>query len=378
MTPLPALLDFGLIDVGRVIWGRALPTVAACQQRRLLQLRLQGLALVSALLMLGWIGVEAVALDGRTLALLVALRVAFAALALALALLATRLAPLAGLGLLVLLQAVTFAAMRQTLDADVPAWLQFGYGLFPYLLVGQLSILPIAALPLLLLAVPGFALAWLPTLLDGGPAPWHELWLLALILAMAMWAGAAQLTLLLNLLSARWDAAHDPMTGLANRRSLLARLGTELAGVRRRGSTLSVVMFDLDRFKCVNDRYGHACGDEVIRTAAAVLERELRANDVAGRLGGEEFVAVLPDTALDEARRVADRIRQATADASTDCAGLAIRVTVSAGVAEHSDVESIDSLLSRADAALYAAKAAGRDRVASAPPRLPAGSPAPG
>jgi len=373
-----------LIDPGSVIWGRRPPAEAAFHQQRLLRNRLRLLAVVFAALALAWIGVEAAALSGSSLWLLALLRVALAGSLLAVAAFANRMPPMTGLVLVVLVQTAFVAAMRGQLVADVPNWLRVGYSMFPFLLVAQLAILPLAALRTLLLALPVLALALMP-LWSHGSAPLHslllDLWLLSLILALAMWASASQLGLLIELLSARWDAAHDPMTGLANRRSLFQRLDAAIARSRRSGAPLSILALDLDHFKQVNDRHGHACGDQVIRAMAAVLEAALRAADDAGRIGGEEFVAVLSDTGIDEALRVAERIRASAAMTTVDCEGEPVAFHVSIGVAELGVDENAHALLGRADEALYAAKAAGRDRVEAArPPRSavagPASSPA--
>ena len=163
----------------------------------------------------------------------------------------------------------------------------------------------------------------------------------------------------------------DPLTGLANRRYILTQLGSFVSGARRHGRPLSVAIVDVDRFKDVNDRYGHAAGDAVLVAATGALRSHLRAEDHLGRLGGEEFLAVLPDTDADAAAAVAERMRADVAESVVEHEGERLRVTVSIGMATWEDDESPELMLRRADEALYAAKAAGRDRTLSAPASVP-------
>jgi len=158
----------------------------------------------------------------------------------------------------------------------------------------------------------------------------------------------------------------DPLTGLYNRRFVMTQLGTLISGARRHGRPLSVAMIDVDRFKSFNDAYGHAVGDRVLETVAGALQHRMRAEDYLGRLGGEEFLALLPDTDEEAAGVMAERLR-ATVDAVRvpSDAGL-LRVTVSIGWACWDADEDVDSLVRRADEALYGAKDAGRDQVRGA------------
>jgi two-component system cell cycle response regulator len=152
----------------------------------------------------------------------------------------------------------------------------------------------------------------------------------------------------------------DALTGLSNRRAILTQLGGMVSAARRHGHPLSIAVLDLDHFKWVNDRHGHKTGDEVLVAAAHALGTHLRAEDQLGRLGGEEFLVLLPDTDGVAAVHVAEKLRAALAGASAP-----VRVTVSVGVATW-DGEAPEDLLQRADEALYAAKDAGRDRVRAA------------
>lgn len=153
-------------------------------------------------------------------------------------------------------------------------------------------------------------------------------------------------------------ALTDELTGLANRRHAQVVLEQEFAAARR-GRALAVVMFDLDRFKRYNDRHGHAAGDEALRGFGQILERTTRQMNLSARYGGEEFVSILSDTRLDGALAFVERVRKGLAEAALPHGGL----TVSAGVAAFDpEMEAPGDLLAAADAALYRAKAAGRDR----------------
>ncbi|MFC4638773.1 GGDEF domain-containing protein [Deinococcus hohokamensis] len=152
----------------------------------------------------------------------------------------------------------------------------------------------------------------------------------------------------------------DVLTGVANRRQLTQWLAARLD---RAPEPLCVILLDLDRFKQVNDTYGHDTGDEVLRAAAAAIGTSLRRGTLFGRWGGEEFLVILPGAALAEAQGVAERIRLGVAGASYP---LPVQVTVSLGVAQAQDGERPEGVLRRADQALYAAKHAGRNQVQAA------------
>jgi len=160
-------------------------------------------------------------------------------------------------------------------------------------------------------------------------------------------------------------AVTDDLTGIKNRRAVLARLDEEIERTRRYGSGLSVLLADIDHFKEVNDRFGHLVGDELLRAVAGVMAQSLRASDHVGRYGGEEFLIVLPETGLAAAGKLAERLRAGVAGLSVrPGGGEPVEVTVSVGGAElvESD-EDADSLVARADAALYRAKQRGRNQV---------------
>lgn len=164
----------------------------------------------------------------------------------------------------------------------------------------------------------------------------------------------------------RQDAHTDQLTGLLNRRALF----NHLSG-RPVDRFTGVLLFDLDHFKAINDQFGHGAGDEVLRRFGSVLTDCLRSTDIVARLGGEEFVAVLPRATADRAHQIAEGVRKATADLVIDTDLGALRCTVSVGIAFPTDEgRSFDQVLSDADKALYRAKQSGRNRVATASLRL--------
>ena len=162
------------------------------------------------------------------------------------------------------------------------------------------------------------------------------------------------------------QANTDGMTGLANRSAFMGILRQEVLRQRRYATALTLMMLDLDHFKAVNDTYGHAGGDAVLRHFANLLREAVRKTDVVGRLGGEEFVVLLPEARLEQGTMLAQRLCGATREAQVETGGHSIRYTVSIGVAELVAQDNADTLLQRADQALYRAKQQGRDRVATA------------
>ncbi len=174
------------------------------------------------------------------------------------------------------------------------------------------------------------------------------------------------------------QATTDPLTGLANRAAFLERARFEIQRAERSGRPLAIVLFDLDRFKSVNDRFGHPAGDRVLLGAATAISRTIRGIDLAARWGGEEFAVLLVDADESTAGTAVERIREAVA--ATGPPRVPVSVTISAGIAVHHGLferSQVDGLLRRADAALYAAKKKGRNRAEfesalAAPPSTPA------
>ncbi|QIB52916.1 MULTISPECIES: diguanylate cyclase [Pseudomonas] len=162
--------------------------------------------------------------------------------------------------------------------------------------------------------------------------------------------------------SLTFQAVRDQLTGLYNRHKLEEILSQEVARCLRYSSVFSVIIFDLDHFKSVNDRFGHNGGDAVLSSIARIVEANVRETEIAGRWGGEEFLMVLPETTLDSALQLAERLRS---NVEAHQFPIPQQVTVSIGVASFASGDTPKKIVQRADAALYAAKEAGRNRVMS-------------
>jgi diguanylate cyclase (GGDEF)-like protein len=159
-------------------------------------------------------------------------------------------------------------------------------------------------------------------------------------------------------------ASRDPLTGMKNRRYLFEEATREFSGAQRYGRNLSVVIGDIDRFKSINDRYGHATGDRVLIAVADAMEAVSRENDVVARIGGEEFCALLPETDADQALAFAQRLGTAIEAIRVSVENDNVSPTISIGLSSNAEVSrSFDEMLSQADAAMYAAKRAGRARI---------------
>jgi len=161
-------------------------------------------------------------------------------------------------------------------------------------------------------------------------------------------------------------AVRDELTGIYNRRYLVEALDRERSRAERLAEPFSVCLVDVDHFKSINDRFGHAAGDAVLRRLAQLVPAELRGVDLFGRLGGEEFLVIVPGTGREGAAACAERVRQRVAASVFPEVADGGRLTASIGVATYAAPEPVDALLARADAALYQAKAAGRNKVVAA------------
>lgn len=192
------------------------------------------------------------------------------------------------------------------------------------------------------------------------PANWAEEF--NSIMAIAGLSGMGALSLTLNQIRIanghKSDAMKDALTGLLNRRALLDN------PLQIAPSGTAVIMLDLDYFKTINDRFGHDSGDRILKAFAELIRANIRTNDLAARMGGEEFCIIMPDSNPKSAAAVADRIRSQIEATIVQTANGPLRATVSAGIAIRlAEPETLQSLLNRADAALYEAKASGRNRV---------------
>jgi len=161
-------------------------------------------------------------------------------------------------------------------------------------------------------------------------------------------------------------ATTDMLTQTANRRHFLERLDAEMSRSRRFNEPLCVAIMDADKFKNINDTYGHAGGDDVLRSLSAITKKMLRNHDLVGRFGGEEFALCMPETVLDKGVLVANRVREAIADMEIPNEAGPIKFTVSIGITQYDpEKDDADILMNKADALLYDAKNQGRNRVVS-------------
>lgn len=250
------------------------------------------------------------------------------------------------------------------LDFGAPETAPTGYRLMPLLLIVMTGVLPLTlACGLLLIATVALAhiglSIWQGTLtmlamIDG-------LWMLLMFGGIALWIQVAQLLMLLRLYR---ESTRDPLTGLINRRVLMRRLISEIDQAHGRRRPFCILMFDLDRFKRINDDHGHLTGDEVLKTTATLLQEGLREHDLLARFGGEEFVAVLPGSTGEQAIKIAERIRKRCEETQVSAPdGRLIELSTSIGVTEFEDGETIERTLARVDDSLYKAKDLGRNRV---------------
>ncbi len=167
-------------------------------------------------------------------------------------------------------------------------------------------------------------------------------------------------------------AITDDLTGLYNRRQAMHRLEEHWAMCARYQRPVAVILIDIDHFKQVNDIHGHPTGDLVLQGVADILRRCVRGTDIVSRVGGEEFLIILPCQTLHEAQVCADRCLTTTAARAFDCAGRALHITISAGIAtRRTGMQQCADMLKDADAALYAAKHAGRNCIRGAAAESP-------
>jgi len=208
------------------------------------------------------------------------------------------------------------------------------------------------------------------------PSLYTELWAVTLLplLLFGAWVGRREAKLEAEKAELDELAVTDPLTGLKNVRYFQARLAEAWARNRRDGSPVGLAVIDLDRFKAVNDDYGHAVGDKVLEATACAIQAVCRRDETAARIGGEEFAVILPGADAETARAVGERIRQAIAARTVKVKGhKPLSVTASVGVASTrgGSVDSAEALYTAADRALYSSKQSGRDRTSIATPPPP-------
>ena len=161
----------------------------------------------------------------------------------------------------------------------------------------------------------------------------------------------------------RKKAMHDALTGLPNRESYQQRIEQETHRIERYGGSLSLMMCDIDLFKRINDNYGHLAGDKVLKIIARSLQSNLRDSDFIARFGGEEFIVLMPETSAEEAKFVADKLRKKIEESPFNFKKEPVQITISFGISEFSQGESLEEVFQRADKALYKAKENGRNQV---------------
>lgn len=190
------------------------------------------------------------------------------------------------------------------------------------------------------------------------------------ILAPIISYGFIYLTQQLNITEQKMRllATTDSLTGILNRRYFFERAQNELERALRYGYSMSLLILDIDHFKPVNDRFGHQAGDFVLHQLAELANQSIRSTDLLGRYGGEEFIMVLPEAGIEDARAVAERLRKTVEDHKFVYDQDSIQITISVGIScLNNPDDELDDLISRADRSLYAAKDAGRNRVGELP-----------
>jgi diguanylate cyclase (GGDEF)-like protein len=264
------------------------------------------------------------------------------------------------MALTVLAPSLFYLTARWILSGGVADAPQAGYTAMPFMVATLMGLFPttlvfgLFTMAVVLLSFVGLEF-WLDSLTS--VATLNMLWILCLICGITLWVQSGQLLMLLKLYR---ESTRDPLTGLINRRVLMNGLKSEV----ETGRPFTLLMFDLDRFKRVNDQHGHLMGDNVLKCSAQIIERELRKTDIVARFGGEEFMAMLPGMTGAESLPVAERIRKAFEQAGVETPeGTPIPISTSVGVTEYQSGETIQQTMKRADDLLYQAKEQGRNRV---------------
>lgn len=270
------------------------------------------------------------------------------------------------IALLFAIPTVFYVASYQLLSghalAGFSAAIATGYAFLPFVLLAGLAIFPLTLLESIAVASPILLAQILSGVMQWGVLDWPSFagafWLLTLITGVSNLAGMSQLAFMIALVR---QAIRDPLTGVFSRRSGEETLELQFTIAKRSSAPLSIAFLDLDHFKSVNDGFGHEAGDSVLKTAATTIGNHLRRGDMLVRWGGEEFVLILPNTDMGQARTALKRLRQT---------GFGLRpdnkpVTASIGVAELKEeaVEDWRRLVEIADQRMYFAKAHGRDQV---------------
>lgn len=239
-----------------------------------------------------------------------------------------------------------------------------GYSFMPFMFVSMLGVVPLTlawgvSLISMIMIIYLVLKASLGQLMTVDTA--NMLWVLFILGGISLWVQSSQLLMLMKLYR---EATRDPLTGVINRRVLMKRLSLEMGHTNDAGSSFCILMFDLDRFKRINDNYGHLIGDQVLKTTSEILQAGLREHDIVARFGGEEFVSVLTGCRYEEAIAVAERIRASCHETQVLTSnGESIQFSTSVGVTEYEAGETIETTLNRVDESLYKAKELGRNCV---------------
>lgn len=256
-----------------------------------------------------------------------------------------------------------FASML-ILNSGTPEPLLAGYSYMPFMFVSMLGVFPLTinwslALIAMILIIYLSLETVLGQLISVETA--NTLWMFFILSGIALWVQSSQLLILLKLYR---ESSRDPLTGVINRRVLMKCLSSSTQNASENACAFCLLMFDLDRFKRINDNYGHLTGDQVLKATAEILQKGLREQDIVARFGGEEFVAVLTGCRYQEAVAIAERIRANCFETQLLAPnGEVISLSTSVGVTEYEAGEDISTTLNRADEALYQAKEQGRNRV---------------
>ncbi|WP_421866594.1 GGDEF domain-containing protein [Motiliproteus sp.] len=328
--------------------------------------RIRPIAFLLALLIPAWIAVDALFLSGQELKTIAVLRTTSGALFLLLCLWSSAnhslLVARLKLTLLVVIPSGFHTAAQFVLLGNGHDSLPAGYHFFPFMIIGLGGIFPLTIFEGALLAGFVVGLYILNHLILGdlfSYASLNDIWLLTLLAVISGWAALTQLSMMMRLYR---QAHRDSLTGLANRGSIVGFLNRESQSAIEQDSPLSVILMDLDKFKRINDTYGHAVGDEVLINFSQLLIKTSRAEDFVGRYGGEEFLMVLSGTDADTAMKVAHRLRNACHQQHVQLLnGEQLNYSTSAGVAALKPGETVEQMMKRVDDALYQAKGSGRN-----------------
>jgi diguanylate cyclase (GGDEF)-like protein len=336
-----------------------------------LSIRIRTLALVFALLAPLWIPIDYMVMPHDTFLQFLVLRLAFSAAFLGLAMwgtVCTRLnAARLRITLFITIPGLFYLASHSILPDGGDNAILLGYSFLPLLVMALMTIVPLTLMEGLsyLTLIAAF---YITTHLLGGSlltlATLAQLWLLLLLGVIALWVQITQLHMLMRLYR---EATRDALTGLLNRRVLSTRIEEDLVHHQQTGRPMCVLLFDLDLFKRINDTHGHHTGDVVLQAFAGILQEYCQESIVAGRYGGEEFLAILPQHDLKTAKELAEQIRSACHRITVlNNDNQEVNFTTSVGVALLKAGENTEGLLARVDDGLYKAKSMGRDLVAVA------------